>query len=226
MGTYPDLDNSRWFDPDRFPICSELENNLATINAEIETLPGGAYYPDSETESTPRSGDWTILPIYVMGHKDSTNAQLLPTATAIAENFGAMTTLTGAVFVSRLHPGTSVAAHRGPTNTRLRCHLGIRIPAGDTGIEVDGETRRWQQGRCLVFNDHPVHKVWNRTDEDRVVLIVDIWHPDLTATEKILLTGLHKYADVQYRAIASWHEANSRARSLASPSKGDDVDSS
>jgi aspartyl/asparaginyl beta-hydroxylase (cupin superfamily) len=56
------------------------------------------------------------------------------------------------------------------------------------------------------------HNVWNRTEADRIVLIVDVWHPDLTAEERTLLTGLHVYADVQSQAISTWRERDSGAQ--------------
>ena len=35
----------------------------------------------------------------------------------------------------------------GPTNHRLRLHLGLSIPRGDIGIRVKGEMRRWEEFR-------------------------------------------------------------------------------
>jgi beta-hydroxylase len=54
----------------------------------------------------------------------------------------------------------------------LRCHLGLEIPSGDLGLRIGGETRVWQPGKCLVFDDTAEHEAWNHTDADRVVLIV------------------------------------------------------
>jgi aspartyl/asparaginyl beta-hydroxylase (cupin superfamily) len=210
VGTYPDIDNSRWFDPDRFPICSSLEEHFPEIKREILALTPAVYYQDSE--QIPRSGQWGIFPVLAMARKNSANASLLPITTDIAESHGAITTLTGGILVSRLKPGTVIATHRGPSNTRIRCHLGIQVPSGDCGIEVDGEKRGWQEGTCLMLNDHLDHNVWNRTEDERIVLIVDVWHPDLTAAEKTLITGLHVYADVQSQAISTWRERDSEAQ--------------
>jgi len=41
---------------------------------------------------------------------------------------------------SLLFPGTKVWPHTGPTNCRLRAHLGLQVPQG-AGIKVAGETR-------------------------------------------------------------------------------------
>jgi len=42
----------------------------------------------------------------------------------------------------------------------------------------------WEEGKALVFDDSYEHEVWNRTDEDRVVLLWDVWHPDLDMDER------------------------------------------
>lgn len=34
-------------------------------------------------------------------------------------------------------------------------------------------------GKCLVFDDSYEHEVWNRTEGERVLLLFDLWHPDL-----------------------------------------------
>jgi aspartate beta-hydroxylase len=210
MGTYPDIDNSRWYDPRHFSMCVALEENFAEIKREILALPSRIFYPESE--QVPTSGEWTIFPLLVMAQENSANAALLPVTMDIAVSHGAIQTITGAIFVSRLQPGTVIASHRGPTNTRIRCHLAIQIPSGDCGIEVGGERRTWHEGACLMLNDHLEHSVWNRTETARIVLVVDVWHPDLTEVEKTLLTGLHVYGDVQSRAITTWRERDSRAQ--------------
>ena len=42
----------------------------------------------------------------------------------------------------------------------------------------------------LIFDDTMEHEAWNDGPEDRVVLIFDIWHPDLSEQEKRELTLL------------------------------------
>jgi aspartate beta-hydroxylase len=35
-----------------------------------------------------------------------------------------------------------------------------------------------------VFDDSFEHEAWNKGARERIVLIVDIWHPDLTPRER------------------------------------------
>jgi tetratricopeptide (TPR) repeat protein len=96
------------------------------------------------------------------------------------------------MYFSSLDPRTRVAEHQGPTNLRVRCHLGLEVPEG-CGARVGGVTSGWQEGRCIVFDDSFRHEVWNDSDRRRLVLVLDLWHPDLSDDEVALLVGLHRY---------------------------------
>ena len=86
-----------------------------------------------------------------------------------------------------LMPGTRLRAHCGPTNARLRAHLGLVVPEGNIRIRCGDEPpRRWAEGEVLVFDDSYEHEVWNETDQPRLVLILDLWHPMLDTDEKRL----------------------------------------
>lgn len=47
--------------------------------------------------------------------------------------------------------------------------------------------RSWKEGKLLIFDDSFEHEVWHNGTEVRLVLIVDVWHPDLTEEERINL---------------------------------------
>ena len=81
-----------------------------------------------------------------------------------------------------LDAGTHILPHFGPTNIRLRCHLGLQVPEGCT-LRVAEETRAWQEGRCLIFDDSFDHEVRHSGQGQRVVLLIDFWHPDLSPAE-------------------------------------------
>ena len=88
--------------------------------------------------------------------------------------------------VSRLEPGAHIEPHCGVSNTRLTAHLGLHVPEG-AWFRVADETRPWIEGRCLLFDDSFEHEANNPTDDYREVLLVDFWHPELTAPEIELL---------------------------------------
>jgi aspartyl/asparaginyl beta-hydroxylase (cupin superfamily) len=82
------------------------------------------------------------------------------------------------------------------------------VPDADCAIRVAEETRHWQQGSCLVFDDSLLHEAWNHTDQERVVLIVDLWHPGLSDTEVMLLQALHRYTYRQAERLSRYWSAN------------------
>jgi aspartyl/asparaginyl beta-hydroxylase (cupin superfamily) len=73
-------------------------------------------------------------------------------------------------------------------NTRLICHLPLIVPENCGAIRVGNETRPWVEGELLIFDDSMVHEAWNDSDEERVVLLFDIWRPELTEEERVLVT--------------------------------------
>lgn len=61
---------------------------------------------------------------------------------------------------------------------------------GDGGVgerawmEVAGGKRNWEAGRAFVFDPSFLHRTHNPTSGERVILNVDIWHPELTEVER------------------------------------------
>ena len=80
-------------------------------------------------------------------------------------------------------PGTLVTPHTGLSNTRVRIHLGLSVPDG-CGVVVNEEARTWVEGKCIAFDDSYLHSVWQNGSTPRVVLIVDVWHPDLKTDDQ------------------------------------------
>ena len=110
--------------------------------------------------------------------------------------------------------GTHVEPHSGPSNTRLRAHLGLDIPEstnipnfknGDqqpeslTQLRVGNEFLSWKNGEMIVFDDSYDHEVWHfhPSNRSRMVLIVDLWHPELTI-QQIAETILTHYYDTLF----------------------------
>lgn len=91
-------------------------------------------------------------------------------------------TSAGSVFFAAATPGTHIIPHCGPHNLRIRGHLGIIVPPG-CEMRVGHETHPWQEGKILVFDDSFEHEIWNRSQGTRIVLIFDVWHPELTEIE-------------------------------------------
>ncbi len=90
---------------------------------------------------------------------------------------------------SLLKPGTHIQSHHGLLNTRLICHIPLIAP-GDCALRVGNETREWREGEALIFDDSFEHEAWNRSDSTRVVLLFEIWRPEISVEERAALTAI------------------------------------
>uniref|UniRef100_A0A914HXV3 Aspartyl/asparaginy/proline hydroxylase domain-containing protein n=1 Tax=Globodera rostochiensis TaxID=31243 RepID=A0A914HXV3_GLORO len=97
--------------------------------------------------------------------------------------------LFGNAFISLLPAGAAIAEHRGLTNARLRVHFGVRVPEGKSAercfMTVGGEKFHWSAATAVVIDDSFPHSVNSRDcSEDRLVLVLDFWHPNLRHQER------------------------------------------
>jgi len=90
---------------------------------------------------------------------------------------------------SVLEPDTHIPPHSGMLNTRLICHLPLIVPAG-CSLRVGNDVRPVERGKLMIFDDSIEHEAWNRSDATRVVLLFEIWRPELSAAERTALTRL------------------------------------
>jgi len=79
----------------------------------------------------------------------------------------------GAVGFSLLQPNTVIQPHIGYQGSFLRLHLGLSVPEGDCGLKVGSHKTTWKTGEVIIFDDRNLHSAWNKTDTDRVVLLID-----------------------------------------------------
>jgi aspartate beta-hydroxylase len=129
--------------------------------------------------------------LYEQGRRNDSVCRQCPVTTAVLDGHDSVRRTAGLIYFSKMAPNTHIVAHRAGSNIRLRCHLALKIPQGDCAIRVGNEEQSWEEGKCIVFDDTFEHEVWNRTNEERLVLLVDLWHPDLTSIEREALDGIN-----------------------------------
>ncbi|XP_068626977.1 aspartyl/asparaginyl beta-hydroxylase isoform X2 [Battus philenor] len=184
------LKSRPWWQIEQTPyikLAQALENSWRDILKEGEAA--RALY-EKEKEGLKEKGEWTQLDIFVRGQEIPGRCKRAPvTCSIVKAEVAAARCRRGQIKFSSMEPGTHVRPHVGPTNCRLRMHLGLSNTK-DTYIRVDQETRQWQLGKVLLFDDSFEHEVWHNGTGTRLVLIVDVWHPDLTPNERRQLPAI------------------------------------
>ena len=99
-----------------------------------------------------------------------------------------------AILLSLLKPGAHIPPHTGMLNIRYICHLPLIVPP-DCTLRVGQRTTQWQEGRIVAFDDTVEHEAWNRSDRDRLVLIFDVWNPDLAEDERRIVARMLEIVD-------------------------------
>jgi aspartyl/asparaginyl beta-hydroxylase (cupin superfamily) len=194
---YPGL-VEREFHPRRlFPWLEALERSTDEIAAEFQTVMSAEraelvpyiQYPEHQPldqwRALNRSRDWTAIHLLQNGERVETNARHCPRTLELAARCD-QPQVRGAspnVMFSLLAPHTTIPPHVGVNNARLVCHLPLIVPEG-CWFRVGGETRHWRRGEAFVFDDTIEHEAMNPSDELRVVLILDVWRPELEPVER------------------------------------------
>jgi len=194
---YPFLPADEFFDPRHFPWLERLEAATPVIRAELQAImasadPGLAPYigmppgtPRNLWSKLDRSPDWSALHLWRDGARIDAVCERAPRTAALVESLP-LARIEGrapAVFFSILKAGKTIPPHTGVTNIRSIVHLPLIVP-GDCGFRVGGETREWREGEAFVFDDTIEHEAWNRSSEERVLLILDCWNPHISEDEQ------------------------------------------
>ena len=71
---------------------------------------------------------------------------------------------------------------------------GLQIPEGNTKtqLRVADKYLQWKNGEMFIFDDSFDHEVWHFNDknESRMVLILDLWHPELSQEKRNTLPAI------------------------------------
>lgn len=198
---YPRLPQRPWYERAEFAWVPALEAAAPAIVAELEAVLAGEaglgpYVtpdPDRPAKRHVLLGDrrWSAFHLWQAGEPVAENAARCP-ATMAALAAVPMAMIPGrspmALF-SVLEPGTHIPPHHGMLNTRLICHLPLIVPDG-CRLRVGNEVRTVEAGRTMLFDDSMEHEAWNDGASTRVVLIFEIWRPELAEDERAALTTL------------------------------------
>ena len=206
-------------DPSLTWAVQHVESHWSDILAEYKKsapdIPSD-YQVDTE-HHTLHKGSWDWHSYMLKGHcqDDSVFANKFKKTTQMLQGLREKGLLFeevpfGYTFFSTLHGKSRIAAHSAPMNLRVRLHLPLIVPETDQdssttsstasqerpscGIRVGPITREWVPGKALLLDDSYDHEVWNDTSSTRVLLLIDLWHPDVTLQERQDIVQLFDHA--------------------------------
>jgi tetratricopeptide (TPR) repeat protein len=193
---FPGLPQIQYFDPADFAWVPAVEAATDAIRAEIAPVlaeGAGGFRPYIQTDpNRPRlddnrladSKDWSALFLCENGRlSDEVIARCPATWAAVQAAPLPHIANSPTVMFSWLRAGARITPHTGTHNTRLVCHLPLIVPP-NCRFRVGNEVREWAEGKLLIFDDTIEHEAWNDSAEDRMLLIFDIWRPELSDQEQ------------------------------------------
>ncbi len=213
---FPGLSQAQFHDRSHFPWFSELERATADIRAELlevmkdesafsPYVTGDADRAFNSKDSLLNNSAWSAFYLWRNGEEVPKHAARCPKTMQALRSapLARVPNRSPSILFSLLRPGARIPPHNGLINTRLICHLPLIVPP-NCGFRVGSETREWVEGTAWAFNDTIEHEAWNSSDQTRVILLFDIWRPELTDNERELVVSLFSGIDAYSGRKPEW----------------------
>lgn len=177
------------------PWAQVLEANsnciLDEFNSKITAGRGDVFAGDSAWQNQVMGSGWSAIRLQRLGVWNPENCLAFPHTFELLQSLQIPFAVRGVCF-ARQAPRSGVQPHSDGRNFILTAHLGLKIPKG-CWIQV-GESenkREWSEGKLTIIDTSFRHSTSNPTDEERHVLIIDFWHPELTDVERKALAFVY-----------------------------------
>ncbi len=199
----PELDYHTFYPEQRLPWLAKLEYNTDVIALELQTLlsaesetfspyiHSGIDRPQQGETALLDSRDWTSAYLWEDGKPNASNMTACPETTRLMQELP-LTLIEGfapSVLFSKLDAGARIEPHTGMLNARLICHLPLVVP-DNCALRVGADTRVTERGRAWAFDDSINHEAWNESGSERVILLFDVWRPDVREDERHYIKAL------------------------------------
>ncbi|MBB3169182.1 aspartyl/asparaginyl beta-hydroxylase domain-containing protein [Simiduia aestuariiviva] len=198
----PDLPSNGWHDTSGLEWHKYFCEKIDSIRKEIistwhnNQMLGRPYLkqpPNKEFVEISSNKNWESFDLYLEGKRCDFFKNLEETEKALEQApLFCIDENPEEVFLSILKSGQKIPPHYGLGNHALTIHCPIIIPDSGCSITVNKEKKHWNQRDLLAFDDSFIHHAENESQDDRVVLIFSVWHPDLKNTEIADLQSIFK----------------------------------
>jgi len=160
---------------------SDIRREALVVASGLQDIPRFHDIMPEQAEISANDGrDWRMLIMKAYGVDMPQNLRRCPAVASLM----AQSPEVISCILSFLAPGKHIPMHRGPFRGILRFHLMLSMPQDESGrpacvMDVDGTQYRLADGDSLLWDDTYPHEVWNRSNEVRIALLLDVWRPDM-----------------------------------------------
>ena len=201
---YPGLPQRWFYDAADFPWLEAMLALAPAMREELEAREGAGFEPyvkqqaNRPAPNNPLLGrmDWSAHYFWQDGSIVEDHARACP-RTMEALGHAPLPHVPGrapGALWSRLLPGAHITPHHGMLNTRLICHIPVRTAPG-CSLRVGNERREWIDGQALVFDDSVEHEAINAGAETRVILLFEIWRPEIPEGDRAAIARIFQAID-------------------------------
>lgn len=204
---FPGLPQVQFYPREMFPwldaveaateeICREATAVLQADAGLVPYLQSNPNAPLTNDATLFDNRDWSAYFLYKAGEVVEENAARCPCTMRALESvpFPRVRGRDPMALFSVLKPGVRIPPHHGFLNTRLICHLPLIVPPG-CYLRVGNDQREWRKGQAWAFDDSIEHEAFNPSGETRVILLFDIWRPELSEEERRLVAAVLEAMD-------------------------------
>jgi hypothetical protein len=213
---FPGLPQLQFYDRSLFPWLDDVEAATDDIRSELlevmrepesfaPYVQGHANRPHKDQMGMLNNPAWSAFYLWKNGDVVPENAARCPKTLEALRNapLARVRYRSPSVLFSLLRPGAHIPPHNGLINTRLICHLPLVVP-GRCRFRVGNDERQWAEGKAWAFDDTIEHEAWNDSDGTRVILLFDVWRPELTEEERSLVIALFEAIDAHSGKKPEW----------------------
>jgi aspartate beta-hydroxylase len=174
----------------------EIREEALALARELERLPRFHELMKEQAEISANDGrDWRLFVLKVYGVDVARNLARCPRLAALVSSEPDVISAT----LSFLAPHKHIPRHRGPFKGVLRFQLGVSVPLAEDGrpaavLAIEDQEYLIGDGDFLLWDDTYAHEVWNRSDETRIALLLDVRRRNmpmgLTLLSRLLITAV------------------------------------
>ena len=175
------------------PFLYQVQGQWKNIREEaFGIVKRNLFKPQPEGLTT--RGKWGVYNLFNDGIRIEENCLNAPLTCSLVEKIPQISNspqIRGCVTFSHMEAGTHASSHAGPTNSKLRIHLGLNTPPRPVNAtstanspckaRVANEYFTSEDGQMDIFDDSFDHEVWqlDPLKRPRLILMMDMVHPEL-----------------------------------------------